>query len=202
MNFRLYTSIATFLFLSQKTFAFSDSAWSVGLGYYSQNSINKTASSESGSTSLLGDATFFPVTVKYDYRFGSEWFLAPQLSYSVLARSAPGDTAKVSLTHLIFQFGQNYAENWDWYIGPGYLRYDIVGSGGTSSMSNGTGTATFAVPDRSSTIQKISLNLGTSYKFNNSSVGLNLIFENPFSSTKRSQNLMINYAYYFTGGYF
>ncbi len=188
--------------LSQITFAFSPDSYSLGVGYYSQNILNKTSQSETGETKLLGEASF-PITLKYDFAISPSWYLAPQFGYTLLPRKAPGSTADITLMQLSFLFGQNFSSmssTWDWYFGPGFLQQTIKGKGGTMELPNGNTTATFAVPGGTSQIRKVTLNLGSSYSFDRARLGLDLIFENAFSSTKRTQSLMFSASYLFGGG--
>lgn len=191
----------TFSLLSV-TQGFERKSLSVGLGYYSENFLFKTADSDTGTTGLLGEASY-PLVLKYDMVLKGNWFIAPQLSYTLLPRKTNGSTADVTNAHLIFQFGKNFSMNrnnvWDWSFGPGYLYQSIKGKGGTMVLNNGTGTSTFAVPGNTSTIQKVTINGGVSYSFLNYRVGFDLFFLNFFSNTKRSQNFMINFTYQFKG---
>lgn len=182
--------------------AFKESSFGVGLGYYSQNFLNKVAQSETGEAKLLGEANY-PLNLKYDVEISSEWFFSPQLSYTFSPRKTPGSTATVTLTHLAFFFGKNMgspSSKWDWYFGPGALQEDIKGKGGTEQLPNGTSTATFALPGRTSSIKKLTMNAGSSFTWNRARFGLDLILENAFSSTKRTQSLMLSYSYLMGGG--
>lgn len=154
------------LLAAAPSLSFVEGASYVGLGYYSQNVLGQISQSADGSKGTLGE-TSYPLYFKYDYALTSEWFLAPQLSYTLVPRSSAGDTAKVTIAHLVFQVGQNFmndgSSRFDWYVGPGYLRYDIKGAGGTTTMNNGTSTAVFAVPGDTNSVQKVTLDLGASY---------------------------------------
>ncbi len=151
---------------------------------------------------MLGE-TFYPINFQYDYEFLNDWYLGPRLDYTLMPRKSAGDTAKVTFYHLVFPFGRNISGSsnqvWDWYAGPGLLQYSIQGSGGTTQMNNGTGTATFAVPGDTTTVRKVTMNLGTSLSMQKSRVGFDISFENFFSSSKRTQSLMLSYAYQFGG---
>lgn len=184
--------------------AFKEGAFGLGVGYYSQNFLNKTAQADTGETKLLGEANY-PLNIKYDFELTREWFWSPQLSYTVSPRKSPGDTSTMTLTHLSFLFGKNLGRmgsSWDWYFGPGLLQEDIKGKGGLQELPNGTGTATFALPGKTSTIRKVTSNLGGSWSYGRSRLGLDLILENAFSSTKRTQSLMFGYSYLFGSGRF
>lgn len=188
--------VAISLSFSSFSQAFENNANYVGIGYYSQNSFNATSQKETGETGFLGEASY-PVNFKKDFSMTGAWFVAPQFSYTLLPRSSAGNTAKVTIAHLEAQFGKNFDSNFDWFVGPGLLYTSIKGAGGTKVMNNGTSTATFAVPGNDSTIQKITMNFGTSYTIQHNRIGFEIIVENLFSSKKRAENLMLSYAYLF-----
>lgn len=182
-------------------YGFNEKDFSLGLGYYSQNFLSEISKKDSGKTGFEGETSYL-LNLKYDFAMSSEWFVAPQLGYSPMPRETPGGTAKVSLLHLAALFGQNMASHreWDWYFGPGLLQQDIKGKGGSTVLSNGTGTATFALPGASTSVRKFTANAGTSYRWGPSRLGFDVILENPLSSKKRTQSFMLSYAYVFGGG--
>lgn len=188
------------LFSAGTAQAFSDKTFSIGLGYYSDNVLNKITQKETGAASLLG-TTEYPLILKYDWRLNQNYLMAAKLSWSLLGRKGVGDTVKSETMHLYFPIGKNISgTNWDWSVGPGILRQTLKGAGGLTQMSNGTGTATFAVPGRSVTTQVLTLNFGTTYTVGVSNFGLDLITEGAMSSSKRTYNLMFSYAYNLSGG--
>lgn len=196
--------LLTFLSLtSTSAWGFNSSGFYGGLGYFSQYALNATSQKEDGSGSLLGEPSY-PILLKFDHNFSLEWFVSPQLIYGILPRKSAGDTAKVTTIQLAFPIGKNFATSSssriDWFVGPGLLKYQIDGAGGTTVMSNGTGTATFAVPGRSSTVQKVIAIAGVSISFDRSRLSAEIIFENLFSNKKRAEDLMVSYAYRFGGG--
>lgn len=208
MNYKNYWKLCwpfLFFFLhSSVVFGFKDNSLSLGVGYFSQNIMNKVANSPSGSSEFLGEPNYL-LNLKYDLAISSTWFLGTQLGYSVLPRSAAGSTADVTLLHLAFLFGQDFGSTgseWDWYFGPGILKEDIKGKGGTKVMNNGTSTAVFALPGDTRTVQNISSNLGVSWTGGQHRLGLDFIILNLLNSDKRAQNLMLSYGYVFSGGIF
>lgn len=76
------------IFFSSLGQAFQDKSFGLGLGYFSQNILNKTAQSPSGSTKFLGE-TSYPFLFSYDFAISSTWFLTPRLGYTLLPRSTP-----------------------------------------------------------------------------------------------------------------
>lgn len=196
MSLNLFILLGSSLFFLSFANAFENNTNYIGIGYYSQNSFNATSQKETGETGFLGEASY-PLNFKKDFALNSMWFVAPQFSYTLIPRNSAGNTAKVTIAHLEAQFGKNFDNNFDWFVGPGFLYTTIKGAGGTKELSNGTGTATFAVPGGESTIQKITMNFGTSYRIQQSRIGFEIIVENIFSSKKRAENLMLSYAYMF-----
>lgn len=192
--------ILAFIFSNTLAFGFSENTFSAGLGYYSDNMLSKITEKETGAASLLGTPDY-PLILKYDFRVGSNFMAAAKLSWSVLGRKGVGDTIKSETMHLYFPIGKNISgTNFDWFVGPGIMRQTLKGAGGLTQMSNGTGTATFAVPGRSVTSQLVTLNLGTTYSMGRSNFGLDLVTEGAASSLKRTFNLMFSYTYNLTGG--
>lgn len=182
--------------------AFVEKSFYMGISYYSQNALGKTTASATSAPSFLGSPNY-PVNLKYDWRLSLDWYLSPQLSYTPMARSASGDSAKVTLLYFVLPIGQNLGfgagSHWDWSFGPGYIQSTIKGAGGTTVLSNGTGTSTFAVPGESVTLQTISLSGAGAYNFGKSRISVDLIFEGLLSS-KRAASFMFSYAYRFGGG--
>jgi len=196
-------SLIGILFSSSSVFAFKEGAFYAGVGYYSQSALYKTTSSEDSQPSLFG-TTIYPLNLKYDWNMFGDWFLSPQLSYALFPRESAENSAKVTMAHLVLPFGKEFADTgstaWDWYAGPGFIRYAIAGSGGTVVLNNGTSTATFALPGGTSTIQEVTFNGGVSLNHGNSRVGFDLIFEGLMAS-KRTESVMVSWAYRFGGGY-
>jgi hypothetical protein len=191
------------LFMSSPVFAFKDGTPYVGVAYYSQNILGKTTTSENSSPNFLGAASY-PLNFKYDWGFSYDWFLSPQLTHTPVPRGSADNSAKVTTMLLAFPIGKNFGFSsdkvWDWFVGPGFLRYTIQGAGGTESMSNGTGTAVFARPGRSSTVQNVVMVAGSSFNLRRSRFGLDLIVEG-LAGAKRSESMMIRFDFNLSGGY-
>jgi hypothetical protein len=190
------------LLFSNSSWAFKNNASYVGLGIYSQNILSRVSSKDDGTGSFAGSNSY-PLLLKHDWGVFGDWFFSPQITYTLMPRSSAEDSAKTTIMHVMFPYGKNAGsgggQGWDWFVGPGIIRYEIKGAGGTTVMSNGTGTATFALPGRSAVIQNITLNTGVGYGFGGSKVSADLIIENMGSTGKRAESLMMSYAYNFGG---
>lgn len=183
--------------------AFKHNAFYGGVGYFSQNSLNRVANRPTGDSGLLG-TNAYPLNVKYDWAMSFDWYLATRFSFTPIARESAEGSAKTTMMHLYFPVGQNFGgggdTHWEWSVGPGLIRYAIQGAGGTQTLSNGTGTATFGLPGKSRTFQNITLNTGFAFNLANSRYGLDAIIEGAMSD-KRSVDLMFTYDYRFGGGF-
>jgi len=185
--------------LTSSAFAFTDRAFYGGVGYYSENFLNKVTQSANGSGSLIGE-TSYPLLIKYDWKMTADWFVSPTLTYTPIPRNDPGNSAKITIWHLMLPFGQNINNTWDWFVGPGLINHAVQGSGGTVSLNNGTGSAVFALPGRTSNSQEISVNFGIAETLEVHRFALDVITEGALSN-KRAFSFMFSYAYMFSGGH-
>jgi hypothetical protein len=133
--------------------------------------------------------------LKYDRKITSDYFLSPTITYTLINRNDPSNSAKVTIWNLMFPIGNNFSgSNWDWFVGPGIINRTIQGSGGQVLLSNGTGESTFSLPGRSVTGTNVTLEFGSSYNLGASRFSFEFVSEGILSS-KRNFNLMIGYGY-------
>jgi hypothetical protein len=192
------------VFAGLPALAFKKDAVTLGLGYYSQNALGKTTSSTDSSPGILGAASF-PLYLKYDWWVMTDWYVSPQFTYTPIARSSAGGSAKTTMMMLSLPVGANFGftadTHWDWSVGPALVQYTVKGAGGTTVLDNGTTTATFAVPGETKTMRNITLNAGSSFNFLYAHrVAVDMILEGLFSN-KRSESIMISYGYQFGGSF-
>ena len=171
----------------------------VGISYFAQNSLYKSTSKDSGAGDLFGHTALFPFTYTYDTEFGYGWNFSPQLQWTLIPHDS--STYKSSMMLLNFPVGSVISNNWSWYAGPGLMYYTIKGSGGTKLLNNGTGTATFAVPDQTVTMKTITTDLGMAFKSGGLRLAFGTLMDSFLSTTgKRNYNLYLNFSLGF-GGY-
>lgn len=194
----IFLALVFAMILSDQSQAYQSGHWRSGIGYYSENVLSEVANKNTGEKGFLGTANY-PIIVSYDWAMTQSWFLAPSFNYTALPRDTKGSTAKVSILHILFPFGKN-AGPFDWSVGPGFLRETIKGGGGTVTMNNGTGSATFGKPGREVSVQKITFDIGGGFNSGKLRYGLDLMFIAPLSSKERTQNLMFSITYDFSGG--
>lgn len=176
--------------------AYTDGAFSAGLGYFTENNFGKITKVDSAASTTFGTATY-PLLLKYDISIFPGTFFSPAFTYTILDRKDAADSAKVNIWHLMLPFGSNfYNDNFDWSVGVGLLNRKIQGKGGTVQLDNGTGTATFALPGRTVESRTITFNMGSAFVYGPSRFALDLMIEG-LTSEKRSFDIMFSYAYAF-----
>lgn len=202
MQFKLLLISFIFVtFYSKSSFALVDQNWSLGLSYFSQNFFGETAQKEDGSSGFLG-ATNYAIDVGYEANLVKTWYWSGRLLYTPLPRSAEGNTADISLTHLKFLGGQNFegagrGNTWDYFFGFGIIKQDYKGKGGLVQMNNGSGTATFAIPGNSSSSLNGTQSLGVGYSSGDFRIATEVVFENLLNENKRTQSLVLSFLYSF-----
>lgn len=188
------------LFFSQSSVAFNDHSFYLGIGYFLENNVGKITQNSSGKTGFLGTPSY-PLLLKYDWKFWSDYFVSPSLHYTLLDRKSAGESAKVTNWHLMIPVGSQFSgTNWDWYLGLGILNRSIEGGGGQVELSNGSGVATFSMPGGKVSSKNYTVNFGSSYNLEHSRFAFDLITEGTFTK-KRTYNFLISYSYRFSGGF-
>lgn len=189
----------TLFFFQSFSFSLQHNAFSVGVGYFSENTLGKITKDDSGEKSFLGTPTY-PLIFKYDFKIFStasatDYYVAPKFTYTLLPRKDQGDTIKVTQWHLMIPFGANLGSSkWDLVGGPGIFNRTIDGEGGVIQLNNGGSVAPFAVPGRKVSSQVMTLNLATSYSLDRHRFGFDLMSEALFSD-KSTWSFMFSYLY-------
>lgn len=155
--------------------------------------VGRYSTSSSGSTSLIG-AYFFDLGLSYAFHFSSRWSFVPTAAYTLLGKTGP-DGEKSTLLPLSLKFLYQ-ADPLFFHVGPGLLISSISGPGGTKTLSNGTGTAVFALPSEKRSAQVVTLVVGAGIKVGESTrLGVDAMITNLLSKNRRSYNLMLNLGY-------
>jgi hypothetical protein len=171
----------------------------IGISYFAQNSLNRSTSKDSGAGDIIGHTALLPLTYTYEMNFGYAWIFSPQFQWTILPHDSSTYTSSMMLAN--FPVGSALSNSWSWYAGPGLMFYTIKGAGGSKVLNNGTGTATFAVPDRTVTTKTITTDLGMAWKGASQRVAFGTLMESFLSTSgKRTYNLYLNWSYGF-GGY-
>ena len=185
--------------ISQNLWAYKNSTFYLGGGYYAQNSLARTTVAENGAGAALGQASL-PLAIKYDWQMGFDLFFSPQIVSSLLyPRTSVDSAAKISFTHLVLPVGRTFqSSNFEWSMGPGLMSYEFKGAGGSKILNNGTSTQSFGLPGRTVTSRTVTFNLGLAYN-NLGRWGMDVIVEDAISNTKRAESLFFSYLYAFGG---
>jgi len=156
--------------------------------------LNKAQVSTSGSTQkydlnpYIGIGTNFPMT-------SSQYFL-PEFAYSYFMDNASGSRREMVFLH--YNFGYVLSPDALLRYGLSTHWYRIIGKGGTTTLDNGTGTTSFANPDKTVTTYFTTLNLGAEYfinsKQNSIRFDLNMMSFKDFD--KRVYNYLLTYNFF------
>lgn len=189
--------LCTIFLLSIEATAYTDGAFKLGVGLYSQNVGGEVTNKSDGSPATFG-ASSYPLFIKYDWKVNDQWFFTPQLSYTPLGRESAGGSTSTTMAQLLLPVGTELTRSGpillDWQAGLGIIHYNIQGAGGTETLSNGTGTSQFARPGRAVTARTVAVLLGFSASQESLRFGLDLLFEG-LASEKRTPSVMLSFAY-------
>lgn len=158
-------------------------------------SIAKTTTIESGKKDLLSPFQF-PLFLGYSYQFSPEEKMAVNLDYTLFPKKGPdGGTEE---THFLVRLP--YIRKWTdsnlaWKAGVGLHQFTIKGQGGSVVLNNGASTATFFLPDSTSTTTQFLLEIGLNYSINRIQATSSFLIESPLNSKSRSAALILGINY-------
>jgi hypothetical protein len=123
----------------------SSKSWYLGLGSILQNPIT-TTQSDTGAASLTGQVYLASLNLSTKLISNPGWTLGLSAIYTPLVKSGNDGIKKqmlVVLAPLLFQINTKLS----WKLGPGFQFYQVGADGGSLTLANGTGTATFYRPN-------------------------------------------------------
>lgn len=166
----------------------------VGLDIYSR-SVMKTTSSPSAKKDFISP-TQYPISFAYGYKLLGDAKFMPQLDYTLLAKKGKdGSTEETQLLLHLPYVKRFQGSSFDWKAGLVLHQTTIKGGGGTVTLNNGGGTASFAVPSDTRTSRISMLELGTIYTIQKFLIHGSLFIEGPFNKDKRNYSLMLGFLY-------
>jgi hypothetical protein len=178
--------------------SFAAQPWEVDAGVdLFQHGLSRVSSDDSNSKSLLG-SSFVNIDLQIHAPIAPSFSLSPRLMFMpnfLYPHKVPGSSVKTTYLILALPLVFESSESFDYDIGPAYLSYNVMGPGGTTELSNGNGTSTFAQPGDSVSAKTIALMLGGSYKVSGFRFSLDLFTEGLLSSSKRTFSLMVGATY-------
>lgn len=160
----------------------------VGESFVNMNKV--TTDPEKGSANLWGTSQHL---FSFGARLGS---FRPEIGYTFISRK-PADksyasTLLVLQLPILFQWGGTFIK-----AGPTYWMQKISGKGGDITMPNGTSTATFSLPGRSTSTTNLGVLVGALIPITRSvALDTDLTFIAPFSN-RRSMNLIAQLSWSF-----
>lgn len=176
--------------------AAKDSTFQVGANLLSHG-LNRETQQASGQTSFLG-TTYYQLYFQTHFGVTSTLQFSPNLSYMpdfLLPRKTSDGSVTTSYVILGLPVLYRLNDSWDFGGGPAILWYTVKGSGGTTTMNNGTGTATFARPGQSSTSKTVGLTFGAGWNMSAGRLGADAMIEGLTNSQKRNYSLLFSATY-------
>ncbi len=160
----------------------------VGTGVFLQNMLTTTTTPES-SANVIGQMNLPQVSLMADFRGSSGFGMAPSVALTPVAITG-GNGVKKSMLLASIPFAWRVGQSASFKLGPGLLQYSVSGDGGTTELSNGTGTSTFYLPGSTKSSKVFVLNVGMGFDlFRSFRFDLDAVVPGALSS-KRSLNLM------------
>lgn len=162
---------------------------SLGGGAFQHNMFSLTKD-KTGKAETWGD-TYLPLGFQYSFAATEGWHFVPSLYFSHLttmvdAKETPEKGAKKNILFLNLPFVANATSWLDVKWGLGVFRYEIKGKGGTVTLNNGNGTATFYRPSDTRVSYNTYVLLGASFPFTDWYLDFDLMISGAASSVRRS----------------
>ena len=191
----MHKLLFTILILSS-SLSWAARPWEVDAGAdVLQHGLGRGSKDETGAKSLLG-TSYLNIDLQVHAQIGSGLFLSPRVMF-MPSFLLPHKSGSVKSTYTIVGLPVLFdlSPSFDAWVGPAYMIYNLSGPGGTTQLSNGNGTSTFAQPGGSVSAKTFALMLGSAYKVKDIRLSLDLFTEGLFSSSKRTFSLMAGVTY-------
>lgn len=145
----------------------------------------------SSSKPILGDV-YTHATLMAFLNVGDRWDLSTHFHYAFPYKKSPEGGESSTIFGGGLRVFYHLTEGFDVHLGPGVQFYQISGIGGTVSLNNGSGSATFALPSGSSISRIFYLDTGLGLSFGRLRLDGLVFISNLFSSTRRSVSPVLN----------
>lgn len=181
--------------LRNQIFAAKSHSVQIGISLLSHG-LTKTTQSPSAKADLIGP-TYYNFNIQTHFQITQNWLLSPELIYMpnfLLPRQSPDSTVKTSFMILGLPLTHSLNSTLDLDIGPAIVSYEIKGSGGTTTLNNGNGTSTFAIPARSETTRTIGILAGVNFIKIPYYFGLQAMAEGILDSQKKNYSLILKFT--------
>lgn len=190
----LWILIGLFHSLNAQAFSdfFEDGKLRLGTGYLAYNTFKNTTK-EDASNSTFGTNYIFPLQVQYRIELFNQIF-SPRFLYTAFSEEAVDKSSKSYIQLISLPWVYPFSERFEIQAGIGYMIRTIDGDGGTVDLGNGTSTATFAFPGRTTSSKNFTAEIGVDWNLSDFIVSLNSIFTSVVSE-KRSVSFLLTLNY-------
>ncbi len=168
-------------------------AFSVGLGTLVPNFLSAQVDKEGGRRVFQFTPTLL---VGGHLQLWGENFFTPRLGYATYL----GEEDKTSKTDILLNYhmGYRFVDHFMLHYGFSTFITKLKGEGGTTTLSNGGGTATFYIPEESKTSYTSSIDVGGELLFGEGwSARADLFITRFLSGDRRKLNYMLSANYFF-----
>ncbi len=166
----------------------------IGLDTFTR-SISRTTHVESGSYDIFSPIQF-PLLLSYSYQLGYTSRLLFQLDYTLFPKSgADGGTQENHLLLRIPYVHQFKNSTLEWKTGFLLHQMIIKGGSGTTILKNGNSTATFYIPDNTTTANSVLAEVGLSYPYQKFIFESSLLLESPLNYKTRNFSFLLGISY-------
>ena len=158
-------------------------------------SILKTTRVESGAYDTFSPAQI-PLLLSYSYQLAYNSRLLTQLDYTLFPKyGADGGTQETHLLLRVPYVRQFENSAFEWKVGFALHQTIIKGGSGTTVLNNGNGTATFYIPDSTTTSNSILAEVGLDYPYKKFIFESSLLLESPLNSKTRNFSFLLGVSY-------
>jgi hypothetical protein len=161
------------------------------VGLISQDA-GRFSSATSGATSLTS-ALFPELSLQGEFQIPLGLYFSPFISYTPLPHKAADGGTSTTLLNVALRVEKKLGPAL-LRIGPGGLLYTISGSGGTTTLNNGTSTTVFALPDTTASSISYFLDVGAGATYSRFRLDLDA-FLLDLASNRRAVNLLLGVSF-------
>lgn len=163
------------------------STYSFGAGIFNHNA-GKTATDATSTAKPFWNEVYTQLSLTSIHPINFDWAFSPTFFYALPSKKSPEGNSSSSVFGLNLRGLYLLSSGWDIHFGLGLLYYRIVGTGGTVTLSNGSGTSTYASADKTKSSNQFALDLGGAYTYQGWRFEASLLVTNALASSKMALN--------------
>ena len=162
------------------------------VGVIGQN-MGRLSNAPTGEPSLLS-ALYTDFALSAQLAMNSTWSISPFVGYTPLRYKSADEGEKSTLMPIALRLEMSSSSAFI-HMGPGILIYSVSGTGGTTTLNNGTGNAVFGLPSDSQSSKLFMLDVGGGISAGRFRLGIDAFVTGLLSSQRRAVNCMLNLGY-------